>query len=125
MLWYIKKGWPTLVPKALKSCLTENTELSVEGNFLLWGGRVVIPQTLKKLVSSELHKEHMGVPHMKSLACGHIWWLGIDTNFEILAKSCSAGAAVKQAPANAPLHPWEWPKQQWKILYIDFAGQFF
>ena len=38
-----------------------------------------------------------------------------------MARSCRACLAVKQAPANAPLHPWAWPSQR---LHIDFAGPF-
>ena len=27
-------------------------------------------------------------------------------------------------PAVAPLHPWEFPKQAWSRLHIDYAGKF-
>ena len=38
--------------------------------------------------------------------------------------SCAECAAVKQAPAKAPLHPWSWPSHPWQRLHIDFAGPF-
>ena len=41
-----------------------------------------------------------------------------------MARSCRTCLAVKQAPANAPLHPWAWPSQPWQRLHIDFAGPF-
>ena len=41
-----------------------------------------------------------------------------------MAKSCSACAAVKQAPVKAPLHPWAWPSRPWQRVHIDFAGPF-
>ena len=45
---------------------------------------------------------------------GHPWML----------KSCHACQEVKQSPPIAPLHPWLWPLQQWKIIHVDFASLF-
>lgn len=85
---------------------------------------MIIPQSLKETVLAELHKEHMGVSRMKALARSHVWWTGLDKDVEALAKSCKACLAVKQTPANAPLHPWIWPSQPWQRIHIDFAGPF-
>ena len=70
---------------------------------------MVIPQKLQKIILQELHSEHMGIAKMKALARSHVWWTGMDKYLESLAKSCPECAAVKQAPASAPLHPWIWP----------------
>ena len=61
---------------------------------------------------------------MKSLARSHIWWPGLDSDVEQLAKSCQACKSVKQAPPVAPLHPWTWPSKPWRRIHIDFAGPF-
>ena len=66
----------------------------------------------------------MGISKMKALARSHVWWSGLDKDLEAMARSCCACLAVKQAPANAPLHPWAWPSQPWQRLHIDFAGPF-
>ena len=70
---------------------------------------MVIPQKLQKIILQELHSEHMGIAKMKALARSHVWWTGMDKYLESLAKSYPECAAVKQAPASAPLHPWIWP----------------
>ena len=59
------RGWPNHVPKVLQPYRDRVAELSVEDGCLLWGGRVVIPGSLKETVLAELHKEHMGVSRMK------------------------------------------------------------
>ena len=96
----------------------------MEDGCLLWVGRVVIPESLQKSVLAELHREHMGISKMKALVRSHVWWSGLDKDLEAMARSCRACQAVKQAPANAPLHPWAWPSQPWQCLHIDFAGPF-
>ena len=121
---YTLKGWPHNVPDSLKSYRHKLTELSVEEGCLLWVGRVIIPPSLQELIKAELHKEHLGMSKMKSLARDHVWWPGIDKELEALVKSCQDCAAVKQTPAKAPLHPWTWPTQPWERIHIDFAGPF-
>ena len=61
---------------------------------------------------------------MKSLVRSHVWWKGMDKDIESLGKSCRACLAVKQTPAKAPLHPWEWPSQPWQRIHVDFVGPF-
>ena len=99
-------------------------KLTVEDGCLLWGGRVIIPQSLKEVVKAELHKEHLGISKMKALARGHVWWAGMDKELEALVKSCAECAEVKQAPAKAPLFPWHWPSRPWQRIHLDFASPF-
>ena len=49
---YTLKGWPTDVPKPLQTYHSKVAELTVEGGCLLWGGRVIIPPSLRKGVMS-------------------------------------------------------------------------
>ena len=124
VLDYTLKGWPSQVPKELQPYHTKLAELSVEEGCLLWGRRVIIPKRLHKIILQELHSEHMGIAKMKALARSHVWWTGLDKDLESLAKSCPECAAVKQAPARAPLHPWIWPSRPWQRIHLDFAGPF-
>ena len=121
---YVLRGWPEEIPKALQTYHSKIAELSVEDGFLIWGGRVVIPPSLRGKIKVELHKEHLGISRMKALARNHVWWPRIDKELESLVKSCPDCAAVKQMPAKAPLHPWNWPTRPWERIHIDFAGPF-
>ena len=124
VLSYCLRGWPVHVPKVLQSYQSKIAEFSVEEGCLLWGGCVVIPQSLHKVVLTELHKEHMGVSRMKALARSHVWWKGLDKDLEELGRSCCACLTVKQSQAKALLHLWTWPDRPWQRLHVNFAGPF-
>ena len=61
---------------------------------------------------------------MKAIARSYHWWEGVDKDIESVVKSCQACQSVKNAPPNAPLHPWLWPTKPWQCLHVDFAGPF-
>lgn len=125
ILHYTRHGWPQVLPHdSLKPFARRATELTVEGDCVLWGIRVVIPKKLQQRVLDELHREHPGVSRMKSLARSHVWWSQLDGEVEEMARSCASCQAVKNAPPAAPLHPWVWPSSPWQRVHIDFAGPF-
>ena len=121
---YVREGWPVDFKPELKPFECRKQELSTEGECLLWGNRVIVPQKLRARLVEELHRDHPGVTRMKSLARSYLWWPGLDKELEDCAKSCVACQAVKSAPAKAPLHPWLWPAKPWQRVHVDFAGPF-
>ena len=48
----------------------------------------------------------------------------MDSDIESTVIESSDCQAVKHRPAQALLHPWEWPKQPWDRLHLDYAGPF-
>ena len=124
ILNYTKNGWPKDVPENLKLFQSRSSELTVQGDVLLWGIRVVVPEKLQGDVLQELHSNHPGVTRMKSVARSYVWWPNIDRHIEDLVKSCVSCQQSKDTPPLAPLHPWIWPSKPWQRLHIDFAGPF-
>ena len=100
------KRWPNAVQEPFRAYWNRRLELSVEGNTLLYGVRVVVPLALCQLVLEDLHQGHQGIVSMKALACSHFRW---PKDVEELVKSCPACQSIKNAPVKAPLHPWAWP----------------
>ena len=39
-------------------------------------------------------------------------------------EGCSKCQSNQSAPAEAPLHPWEWPGLPWARIHIDYAGPY-
>ena len=124
VLAYTRSGWPEQFGPELQPFFNRKQELSVEGNCLLWGMRVIVPQKHRERVLQELHQEHRGMSRMKSVARSYIWWPGMDREIEPMVKACVPCQSVKSAPATAPLHPWVWPAKPWQRIHVDFAGPF-
>ena len=126
VLNYCKHGWPEsgeiqedseLRPFSMKS-----TEISIQNGCLLWGNRVIIPNTLKELILKELHDCHPGISRMKGLARGCFWWPKMDNDIETVVNSCTTCHKTRTAPKPSELHPWEWPDKPWQRIHIDYAG---
>jgi RNase H-like domain found in reverse transcriptase/Reverse transcriptase (RNA-dependent DNA polymerase)/Integrase zinc binding domain/Integrase core domain len=98
---------------------------SLHDGCIMSGVRVVIPATLRHRVLTELHEGHMGVTKMKSLARSYCYWRGIDADIEKLVKSCKPCCLIQKNPGKQqPVHLWDYPKQPWERVHIDYAGPF-
>lgn len=114
---YTKSGWPGQVPDSLCQFHSRQHELTVEEGCILWGVRVLIPKKLRERLLQELHTDHPGVSRMKSIARSYMWWPGLDSDIEKLAKACTSCKAAKNAPPQVPLQPWTWPSQPWQRVH--------
>ena len=76
--------------KDLKPYWNRRLELATEGQCLLWGTRVVIPNKLYPTVLNELHSGHPGIVSMKAIARSYIWWPGLDKAIEYQCRLCWA-----------------------------------
>ena len=121
---YVIGGWPSHVPDELKPYKNRETELSTENGCLMWGVRVVVPQSLHAQVLKTIHANHPGIARMKAIARSYFWWSGLDKAIEEMGKTCHTCQANQPNPPTAPLHPWIWPDSPWKRIHIDFAGPF-
>jgi len=122
---YTMLGWPPGTPEeSLTPYWNRRNDLTVEGECVMLGIRVVVPKKLQESVLKELHSTHPGIQHMRSLERSHVWWPGLEKDIDQVVKSCRACHVVKQPPAVAPLHPWVWPSRPWTRIHVDFEGPF-
>lgn len=96
-------------------------ELSIDGDCVLWGSRVVIPEVLQNRVLKLLHGGHPGIVKMKMLARSYVWWPKIDEQQENFVRHCASCQQTRNAAFKAPLHHWPVPVRRWQRLHIDFA----
>lgn len=61
---------------------------------------------------------------MKGFARGYVWWPGLDQDIECRVRCCVPCQESRNAPARAPVHPWEFTTRPWSRLHVDFAGPF-
>ena len=102
--------------------VSRKNELSILDGFLLWGSRIIVPPPGRKSLLDQLHDTHLGVSRMKSLSRGYFWWPKLTSDIEDHVKQCASCQLSRPQPAAAPVHPWEWPKEPWNRIHLDFAG---
>ena len=110
--------------EVLKPYWHRRLELSVEGECVMWGLRVIDTKQLKSAVLEELHVSHPGIVKMKELSQSHVWWPHLHGDLEAFSKNCDAFQEGRNVPAAAPLHPWSWPTKPWTRIHLDFASPF-
>ena len=125
VLQFAREGWPSAPPgEEFKPYFERKHEMSIENDCLLWGMRVIVPAVFREQLLAELHQDHPGVVKMKCIAWSHMWWPGMDSAIEKVAKSCEACHEAKQGPTKAPFNPWVWPSRPWQRIHMDYAGPF-
>ncbi|XP_042146269.1 uncharacterized protein K02A2.6-like [Ixodes scapularis] len=118
-------GWPQgRLPDEFKPFVRRQHELSEYRGCLLWGCRVIIPEQARDQVLELLHTTHPGIVRMKALARSTVWWPGIDQDIERKVRTCLPCQETRPQPARARLHPWEFARNPWSRIHIDFAGPF-
>ena len=95
------------------------TELSTHEGYVLWGGRVVVPERGWEYVLTKLHGGHPGMMRMRALARALVWW---PCMIERAVKDCPQCQEVQLTPPIQPMQPWSWPTRPLSQLHIDFAG---
>lgn len=120
---YILKGWPRTVSDGnLKPYHSCRLELSVENGCIMRGHKVVIPESLRERVLSELHSSHMGIVKTKAEARARFWFPGIDAALERLVGSCTQCAQLRASPPRARMSPWKFPPRPFYRVHLDFLG---
>lgn len=121
----VLEGWPHKLCEAdrgLSPFFVRKDELSVMAGVVMWGNRVVIPQSFRKDLLRELHREHLGISKMKSVARSFMWWPGLDKDIEVTSKSCDSCMATSNDPKVDNTHPWLPTSRPYQRIHIDYAG---
>ena len=84
-------------------------DLSVHDGCRLWGSRVIVLPQGWKAIMKLVKESHLGVTRKKPLACGYVWWSGMDTELEDAVRRCVKCQENHKLLARAPMLPWEWP----------------
>ena len=123
--YFVLNGWPDeAISAEFQPYYRKRNELTVECGCVLWGIRVVVPESVQQYVLQELHGAHPGMVRMKSLARSHVYWPRLDQQLEDLAGSCEECRQYQMLPPRVPVNPWRWPTEPWQRIHVDFAGPF-
>ena len=106
----ILDGWPKSIKtinNIERNFFNRKLEPTIEKNCLLWGFRIVIPDSLPKELLSELHASHMGIIKMKQLARNYFWQPNLGKDIERIIGSCKICLESRPNMAKTPLTPWK------------------
>ncbi|XP_026330562.1 uncharacterized protein K02A2.6-like, partial [Hyposmocoma kahamanoa] len=120
---YVRDGWPEECDiDNLRPYFNRKRELYEELGCVMWGHRVVIPESCRDRVLEIIHEPHMGIVKSKALARSYVWWPGVDEAVEAACRACTVCAAhADQPPRHAPC-VWPWPSRPWCRLHLDYLG---
>ena len=96
--------------------------VSIHGDLIVRGNRIVIPKALRAKAVDLAHQHHLGLVKTKCLLQSKVWFPGIDKYIEQLIASCIPCLAVGPSVPPPPLHIGEVPEEAWQTLCIDFLG---
>ncbi|RVE51289.1 hypothetical protein evm_004093 [Chilo suppressalis] len=123
VLYYIRKGWPSHCEiDQLQPYFNRQKELYEELGCVMWGHRLVVPESCRQKVLLMIHEPHMGIVKSKALARSYVWWCGIDEAVEQMCRECEVCAAAADPPLRHQLRMWPWPSRPWTRLHLDYMG---
>ena len=118
---YLQCVWPHDV----ESFFDPFVHRKLEQGCLVWGGRVVIPLSLRENFLTDSHEGHRGVSRMKALGGSYVQWPDMDRDIEELFFNCETCQINQAMPQKAPVHHRERTNNPWvRIHKIDYAGPF-
>ena len=81
----IISGWPDNmkeVPHPLHPYWQHHESLTDEDELVFCGEAIIIPPSEREKVLGTLHQSHQGITKTQCLACGYVFWLGINKAIE-------------------------------------------
>ena len=99
----------------------KRNELSICQECIIWGPRVIIPESLRNRILELLHEGHLGIVKIKRVARGFVWWPNIDKDIEKLVLKCKGCLLNRHQPHKVQLHTWPYVDSPWYRIHMDFA----
>ena len=111
---FCRSGWPKQKPKGLISKFWQfQGKISISDDLLLYGSRIVVPETMRTETLEKIHRGHQGIQKCYLRAKTAVWWPGISkdiNNFISSCAECKKHAILPREPliqTPLPNFPWE------------------
>nr|XP_015833782.1 PREDICTED: uncharacterized protein K02A2.6-like [Tribolium castaneum] len=122
LLNYCKNGWPkrkTQVPETIKFYWNIRDELSTDDGLIFKGNRLVIPQTFREDILSQIYEGHQGIEKCKIRARSTVYWPGISKQIENMVMRCWICEKYRHQNQKESLIPHPVPDCAWKKIAAD------
>ena len=94
-------------------------KLSIEGDLVMKGERVIIPNSCRESIMADLHKSHDGINKSLNLARTYIYWPGMEADVTDYVKRCLTFIDNTRLPVET-LHPHKIPSGPWEKVGMDY-----
>lgn len=119
----VEEGFPsekTNLPIGLRPYWPYRGQLSVDGDVLLMGARLVIPASLRRDVLAELHASHQGIDKTKRRGRQSVFWPGLNNDIENTVRTCRPCRENLPSQRKEPLMDDPAPKRVFESVSADF-----
>ena len=119
---FIIAGWPHTKDELqtdIKPYWPYRDELAVIDGVLLKGRCIIIPDSLKQQVLTQLHINHMGIEKMKMLAHESVFWHNINADIEAHIKLCETCLEFQQTQPKEKIMHHDIPSRPWEVIGAD------
>ncbi|XP_069993525.1 uncharacterized protein [Penaeus vannamei] len=102
--------------------------LSIDGELVLYGARVVVPAVLHRRTLSRLHDSHRGVESMMRRAKQTVFWPGIDSDITSTVHACESCQMFQPSQQQEPLMCDDnstWPFESASDDFFTISGKSF
>ena len=115
-------GWPDdikAVPHPLHPYWQHQETLTMEDSLVLCGEALISPPSERERVLQQLHQSHQGTTKAQLLACGCVFWPGINKAIEEAVWQCETCTQFQAQNAAAPLTPTPTLSHPWQMYTTD------
>lgn len=127
LMQQIPRRWPRRrrdCPGELQPFFHCREELTLVGDLVVRGQRVVVPAELRPRMVALAHEGHQGIVRSKQRARDLYWWPRMDAEVEDAVKNCEVCSALDKTARtrSTPLQPVPLPAAAWDKVGLDFIG---
>ncbi|XP_055714231.1 uncharacterized protein K02A2.6-like [Phlebotomus papatasi] len=97
-------------------------ELTVTGNILIRGNKLVVPGKIRSRMLNLAHEGHPGESAKKRRLRDRVWWPGLDNDVTKFVKVCEGCSLVTTPNRPEPMVRRELPSGPWIDIALDFLG---
>ena len=120
----VQNGWPDSrkeTPECLYPYFDFRDKLTVQGDLVFKGQKLVVPATLRKELMAVTHTSHIGVEGCIRRARDALYWPLMATELKEYVSKCDACLTHRTAPGKEPLHPHEMVARPWSKVAADLC----
>ena len=96
-----------------------NSEMTVEDELIFKGNKLVIPNTLRKMMLKKVHSSHQGIEKRKRLARDVIFWPGMQAQIADTVSRCAICNTYRRQNRKEPMIGHDLPERPWQKVATD------